>query len=444
MRSLVARLDGLPLAVELAAAKVRVMSVVEIERRIEDRFTLLRGGSRDAPERHQTLLAVIDWSWNLLRDQERVALRRLSVFRDGFSFDGAEAVVGDDALGALANLVDQSLVTVVEGGGELRYRLLETVREFGQMQLVGAGDDGDTVERLRDWGVAYARRCAGRLFGPEQVDTMNAIRAEEGNLVDLLRRCLRGRDADAVVVLMACLSDFWTIEGSHLKVVNVAPDVEDVVADATISPELEDAFRATLVAIAFNSMIFTDSAVGRAFDRLEALGPGDRGSRSGISATVLLAARATVEEGHLDAVEAMCDDPDRRVAQLALQWSSQFHENQGEIKVAQERGRQALALTDDADGPWSAALVRAQLAGLTMQVGEMAEAMEFAQLAIPTLDALGADEDVAQLKAVLAMGALEGGRIDEAQRIFDEIEASDGATGIFGAAIILLCGRPEL
>ncbi|GAA4713449.1 ATP-binding protein [Nocardioides conyzicola] len=444
VRSLVARLDGLPLAVELAAAKVRVMSVAEIERRIEDRFALLRGGSRDAPERHQTLLAVIDWSWNLLHDDERVALRRLSIFRDGFSLGGAEAVVGSDALGALANLADQSLVTVVEGAGELRYRLLETVREFGQMQLVGSGDDTETIARLRTWGTEFALRCESRLFGPRQVETMTAIRTEEGNLVDLLRRCLRTEDADAVVVVMACLSDFWTIEGSHLKVVNISPDVEAVVVDAAISPELEESYRTTLTAIAFNSMIFSDSTVGRAFDRLEQLGPGARGTRSGIAATVLLAARATVDDGHFGAVEEMCSDDDRRIAQLALQWSSQFHENQGEIRLAQEHGLRALALTDEADGPWGAALIRAQLAGLTMQVGEMTEAMGYARDAIPVLDALGADEDVAQLKAVLAMGALEDGRIDEAERIFDEIEASDGATGIFGAAIILLCGRPEL
>jgi predicted ATPase/tetratricopeptide (TPR) repeat protein len=444
VRSLVARLDGLPLAVELAAAKVRVMSVAEIERRIEDRFALLRGGSRDAPERHQTLLAVIDWSWNLLHDQERVALRRLSVFRDGFSLGGAEAIFDGDTLGALANLVDQSLVTVVEGTGEVRYRLLETVREFGQMQLVGAGDDVEALARVRAWGVDLALRASQELFSPRQVETMTAIRTEEGNLVDLLRRCLRTGDADGAVVLMACLSDFWTIEGSHLKVVNVSRDVEALVADAPVSPELEDALRTTLVAIAFNTMIFTDSTTGSVFDRLEEVGAGDRRTRSEVSASVLLAARATAGDGHLDAVEAMCSDPDRRVAQLALQWTSQFHENQGEIRLAQERGLRALALADESDGPWGAALVRAQLAGLTMQVGDMADAMGYAREAIPVLDALGAAEDVAQLKAVLAMGAMEDGRLAEAERIFEEIEADDGADGIFGAAIVLLCGRPEL
>lgn len=444
VRSLVARLDGLPLAVELAAAKVRVMSVAEIERRLDDRFSLLRGGSRDAPARHQTLLAVIDWSWNLLHDEERVALRRLSIFRDGFALDGADAVVDGDALTALVNLVDQSLVTVVEGAGEVRYRLLETVREFGQMRLADAGDDAETTGRLRDWGLGVALGCSRRLFGPGQVGAMTRIRAEEGNLVDLLRRCLRDADADAVVVLMACLSDFWTIEGSHLKVVNVSPDVEDLVVAAPIPPELEDSLRTTLVAIAFNSLIFSDSVSGRAFDRLEELGPGDRRTRGGVAATVLLAARRSLGEERLDALEELCADGDRQTAQLALQWSSQFHENQGEVGLAQQRGRDALALADDRDGPWGAALIRAQLAGLTMQLGDVEEAMGHAREAIPVLESLGAEEDVAQLKAVLAIGAMEDGRIDEAERIFDEIEAADSGAGIFGAAIILLCGRPEL
>ncbi len=452
VRSLVARLDGLPLAVELAAAKVRAMSVAEIERRIEDRFTLLRGGSRDAPERHQTLLAVIDWSWNLLHDDERVALRRLSIFRDGFALEGAEAVVGRDALDALSNLVDQSLVTVVEGADQLRYRLLETVREFGQMQLVGAGDDAETQGRLRDWGVAFALGCSARLFGPDQVATMTAIRTEEGNLVDLLRRCLTSADADAVVALMACLADFWTIEGSHLKVVTISGDVEELVGVADVDPSLHEALRSTLVAVAFNTMIFSDSLQSTAFDRLEQIDRGELRTRSEITASVLLTVRRSMGDGAtsldgLDGLERLCDDANPAVAQVALQWSSQIHENQGDVALSRQRAHAALRLAEsaqDADGPWNAALVRAQLAGLTLQSGDLAEAIGHARAAIPVLDALGAREDVAQLKAVLALGAMEDGEVEEAERIFDEIEADDSGAGIFGAAIVLLCGRPEL
>jgi predicted ATPase/tetratricopeptide (TPR) repeat protein len=444
VRALVARLDGLPLAVELAAAKVRVMSVAEIARRLENRFALLRGGTRDAPERHQTLLAVIDWSWNLLDDAERTALRRLAVFRDGFSLSGADAVVDGDALGPLSSLVDQSLVTVVEGPGGLRYRLLETVREFGQMQLVDAGDDRETARRLRDWGVDFSLRSWSTLFGPAQVATMAEIRTEEGNLVDVLRRCLHEGDVDAVVALMACLSDFWTVEGSHLKVVGLAHDVEDVVADATVPADLTAALRTTLAAIAFNVMIFSDQFTSRSLSRLEELAPGVGGTRSEAQAKVLLAARRGLEENDPDEIERLCEDPEPRVRQLALQWASNMYENLGDLAEARRRAERSRELADGLDGPWPRALVGAQLAGITIQIGEMDQALRYAVEALPVMEALGASEDVAQLKAVLALAAMEDGRYDDASRIFDEIEQEDAGAGVFGAAIILLCGRPEL
>ena len=444
VRSLVTRLDGLPLAVELAAAKVRAMSVAEIERRLEDRFALLRGGSRDAPERHQTLLAVIDWSWNLLHDEERVALRRLSIFRDGFSLGGAGSVIGGDPLGALTNLVDQSLVTVVEGLGDLRYRLLETVREFGQLQLADAGEDAATASRLRTWAVEYSRRADADLFGPRQVEVMAQIRTEEGNLVDLLRRCLQVRDVEAVTVLMACLSDFWTVEGSHLKVVGLAHEVEAVVADAEVPADLVPLLRTTLTSIAFNSMIFSDSSTGRALDRLESLGTGDGATRSEAYAKVLLAARAGLADGDPAPLEQLSDHPARVVRQLALQWSSQVQENLGELATALDLAVRSRALADDAGGPWTRALVSAQLAGLSIQVGAMEEALGYARAALPTMVALGAVEDVAQLKAVVALAAMEEGRLDDAARVLDEIAETESGSGVFGAAIILLCGRPEL
>ncbi len=118
------------------------MTVEEIDRRLENRFALLRGGDRSAPDRHQTLLAVIDWSWNLLDASERRALRWLALFNDGFTLEAAETVLGADAIAAVQGLVGQSLLGVagVSRSG-VRYRMLETVREFGRMQLIDAGED---------------------------------------------------------------------------------------------------------------------------------------------------------------------------------------------------------------------------------------------------------------------------------------------------------------
>ena len=144
------------------------MSVEEIDRRLENRFALLRGGDRSAPDRHQTLLAVIDWSWNILDEAERRALRRLALFNDGFALEAADAVLGGGALDAVGGLVDQSLLSVRETPAGVRYRMLETVREFGRMQLVDAGEDADARAARRRWATAYAERHGARLVGREQ------------------------------------------------------------------------------------------------------------------------------------------------------------------------------------------------------------------------------------------------------------------------------------
>ena len=184
----VARLDGLPLAIELAAAKVRAMSVQDVDRRLHDRFALLRGGDQSKPDRHQTLLAVIDWSWNLLSPDERDALQRLSVFHDGFTLDAADAVLDRDAVAEVESLVDQSLLTLTEGDDAVRYRMLETVREFGRMQLVGSGLDHDAEAAQQRWAAGLSRSRCSDLWNQHQVETVAEIRAEENNLADCLRR----------------------------------------------------------------------------------------------------------------------------------------------------------------------------------------------------------------------------------------------------------------
>ena len=161
---LVARLDGLPLAIELAAAKVRVMSVADVSRRLEDRFALLRGGDRSAPDRHQTLEAVIDWSWQLLGESPRDALRSLSVFPDGFSLSGADAVLGRDAMADITHLAEQSLLVVREDD-EVRYRFLETVREYGAARLDESGERARVEQALFAWAVATSRALGAAADG---------------------------------------------------------------------------------------------------------------------------------------------------------------------------------------------------------------------------------------------------------------------------------------
>src|SRR5262249_25562927 len=141
-------LDGIPLAIELAAARIKLFPVEQIASRLSDRFRMLTGGARTALPRQQTLRALIDWSYNLLTDPERGRLRRLSVFAGGFGFEAVEAIGADgdvidglNVLDLLAHLVDKSLVIAEEReGGEARYRLLETVRQYGADRLREAGE----------------------------------------------------------------------------------------------------------------------------------------------------------------------------------------------------------------------------------------------------------------------------------------------------------------
>ena len=181
------------------------MAVEEIDRRLEDRFALLRGGDRAAPDRHQTLLAVIDWSWNLLDEAERRALRRLALFNDGFTLEAADAVLGDGALDAVQGLVDQSLLSIRDAAGGLRYRMLETVREFGRLQLEQAGEGGEARAARRAWATAYADRHRAGLFNRDQFATIDALAAEEINLADELRDALADGDRGALVELLAVL-----------------------------------------------------------------------------------------------------------------------------------------------------------------------------------------------------------------------------------------------
>jgi predicted ATPase/class 3 adenylate cyclase len=184
------RLDGMPLAIELAAARLRSMSLAELHDRLDQRFRLLTGGSRTALERQQTLRATVGWSYSLLTDAERLLLARLSVFAGGFGLDAAEAVCGSgglDALeiaGLLGSLVDKSLVVAEPAGGTLRYRLLETIRLFAAEQLADVGDEeaAAVAAAHRAYFLSFAEAAAAHLTGPEQGSWLARLDADQANL----------------------------------------------------------------------------------------------------------------------------------------------------------------------------------------------------------------------------------------------------------------------
>ncbi|GAB2840752.1 hypothetical protein GCM10027074_03900 [Streptomyces deserti] len=226
------RLDGLPLAIELAAARLRILTPRQIADRLDDRFRLLTSGSRTVLPRQQTLRAVVDWSWDLLDEDERDVLRRLSVFAGGCDLAAAEAVCGPVALEALASLVDKSLVTATPSGDhEMRYRLLETVAEYAGARLDESGRRDETERAHLTYYRELARTTEPLLRGPGQLAAIERLEREYENLRTALRHAVARRDEQEALCLVLSLAWYWQMRDLRIEartwcreVMNLGPD----------------------------------------------------------------------------------------------------------------------------------------------------------------------------------------------------------------------------
>jgi predicted ATPase/DNA-binding CsgD family transcriptional regulator len=236
------RLDGIPLAIELAAARLRAMSEAELEARLDERFALLTGGSRTALPRQQTLRATVDWSWELLTGPERTVLARLSVFAGGFGLPAAEAVAtGPDVpaeavLGHLGALVDKSLVQFGDAGtGPAPYRLLETVRQYAAGRLDAQGPEvaGATRVAHRDYYVALAEAAVPHLMAVGQAEWLDRLDAELGNLRAAIAFSLTQSDPEPGLRLAASLRVYWLARGHASEGVDALKSLLDVPAART-------------------------------------------------------------------------------------------------------------------------------------------------------------------------------------------------------------------
>jgi non-specific serine/threonine protein kinase len=213
------RLDGMPLAIELAAARVRALSVEQIVVRLDDVYRLLKGGSRSALPRQQTLRAAMDWSYGLLSTPDRTVFRRLSVFAGGFSLEAAEAICAGepedvyDVLDVLSSLIDKSLVLMEQRYGEARYRLLETIRQYGQDKLQ-EGAEAATVRRgHRDWYAHLAEQAESETLEARQRSVFDRLEAEHENLRAALGWSLEQQDAETAARIGAAIFRFWLLRG---------------------------------------------------------------------------------------------------------------------------------------------------------------------------------------------------------------------------------------
>lgn len=213
------RLDGLPLAIELAAARVKVLEPADLLARLDQRLPLLTGGAHDLPARQQTMRATIDWSHALLAPAERLLFRTLAVFAGGFTLDAAESVVGPNpplhVLEGVTSLVDQSLLRTLDRNGDdaPRFGMLETIREYGLEQLATSGDERDTRNCHAAWVANLSEQAGPELTGAHQQHWFRVLEIEHDNLRAALRWSIDQRDAETALRITAAVYRFWVTEG---------------------------------------------------------------------------------------------------------------------------------------------------------------------------------------------------------------------------------------
>ncbi|MET8980447.1 BTAD domain-containing putative transcriptional regulator [Streptomyces sp. NPDC004539] len=236
------RLDGLPLAIELAAARLRILTPRQIADRLDDRFRLLTSGSRTVLPRQQTLRAVVDWSWELLDEDERDVLGRLSVFAGGCDLPAAEAVCGPAALDGLGSLVDKSLVVAAPSpDGTMRYRLLETVAEYAGERLTESGARAAAERAHLTHYRELARTSEPLLRGPQQVTAIQRFQAEYENLRTALRRAVDAPDEQEALSLAHALLWYWQMRDMRIEARNWFKEVTELGPDPFEGPEPQHA-----------------------------------------------------------------------------------------------------------------------------------------------------------------------------------------------------------
>jgi predicted ATPase/DNA-binding SARP family transcriptional activator len=418
VRELCGHLEGLPLAAELAAARVRIMSVAEIARRLDDRFAVLRSSARDAPQRHRTLHAVIDWSWNLLDSAGQVAMRALSVFPGGFTGDSARHLLGADILPVLEQLADQSLLKVIDTTSGTRYRMLETVREFAAARREDAGETEGVAGRFlawsRDFGVAYH----DSIINDDDLQAFELIRAEQDNLVQALRHGLDRRDAGTVAAVSAVLGGLWVAEGSFARLISLAGDTVRILPPFRPEPALVEATRTSLVLGALSGFLLREPSPARFLVGLRRLPPAPPDTFARAAQAVLNVLNGP-PEADIAALAALGESDQPLVAGMASYVTSYAWEEAGDTGGALAAARRSLAALEHRASAWLRAAAHARIGELCLQVeeaGSADDAVLHLSAALSVLDAFGAWSSANRVREAIVAANLQRGAYDEAER----------------------------
>ncbi|HEX8064898.1 MAG TPA: tetratricopeptide repeat protein [Thermoleophilaceae bacterium] len=473
LAELCARLDGIPLAIELAAARIGLMSVERIAAGLTDRFQLLTRGSRSALPRHRTLRASVDWSHDLLSEPERTVLRRLGAFSGGFTTEAVERVALDGvdlgAAEALAALVDNSLVVVERWNSQIRHRLLETVREYALERLDEAGEAEAVRDRHRDFFLALAERAAPGLVTARQLEWLDALDADGANLGAALERAC-ATDAERALRLCTALTLWWKRRGklaeaercceAALEAADPAPSAlrARVIGERayllTFAGRYGDAIATAERALAMAEEVGDAGTAARALSVLGTArhGGDPLGCRAPLERSRQLArasgddwcfVRAThiLGRSHLttddyDVANRLfeeCRAVAERVGNLdALSWTlfsmSQLRLFQGDFERFQELAERAVAAAHAVGEP-SKGHAQVEMAYLEVARGHAEQALERLEASRLQLIATGAGFALPQTDVVIAVAQAALGDLDAARGGLEEVVASGGDFG---------------
>ncbi|MEV0116768.1 BTAD domain-containing putative transcriptional regulator [Streptomyces sp. NPDC050844] len=420
-------LDGLPLAVELAAARVRVLSVPEIARRIGDRFALLRGGARDVPERHRTLHAVVEWSWNLLTEDARAALRTLSAFPGGFVGDAAEQVLGDEALPLLEELTDQSLLTVTDTPVGVRFRMLESVREFSAARRAEAGEEDGAIGRFltwaRDFGVAYHDVLVGT---EHSVAARERIRAEQDNLVPALRHALARSDGPTTAAVTSVLAALWFTDSNYPRLTALAADTGPPLSHYRPAPAYVEVARAAAVLCAAAQFMNYGPHGVRHLVTLRRLPPAPPDTPLRATAAVLSAVPEMLPPDYAVLLE-LCAGGQPLVAGIAECVATYIWEYEHDIERAIASGRRMIAALTPVDNPSLRLMGHSRLSELCLRTGQGEAAYGHLKAALDALPRLGHEDDYIGIRWALVLACLQRGDPDEAEHWLRQAEGANTA-----------------
>jgi predicted ATPase/DNA-binding XRE family transcriptional regulator len=437
------RLDGLPLALELAAARIRLLPLRSLLARLERRLPTLTGGARDLPERHQTLRAALAWSYDLLPDAEQALFRRFSVFAGGATLASVVALMGgapdENALEELAALLDHSLLRHTgEVAGEPRYGMLETIREYALEQLAASGEQEDTERAHAGHYLAIAEAAEPALRGPEQAAWMEWLEAEVDNLRAALGWAGASEESELGLRLAASLWYFWSVRG-YLREGRTWLERLLTMARATGRPAMAPAVRAkALGGAAWLAYVQTD------YDRVvppaeESLALSrDLGDDMGCAIALTSLGCVALDQGDYTQATPLLEESLARARAAADTWGITMSLNnlgllvglQGDYQRARELLEESLALGRARGDVRNVAYALDNLGTFALAQGDLTRARIAVEESLPlhrdlreTAGAVEGLEDMARIAAAR-------GQPQQAARLFGAAEALRSASGV--------------